>query len=284
MNQPPNQSSQPPDWQRPPGVSAGTWDYVNQRGIANRYDAFVADVAMSEVEWQLLCRVFPALASGKSAESVAATEQLIVDLGCGTGRSAIPLARAGYEIIAIDLSRAMLQNLVANTETAATDRSGVPGIRDRVHPLHANLVELNGVADGSADHAICLFSTFGMIQGRQHRLQVLRNAKRIVKPGGSLLIHVHHRWAGLREVGGTKKLITSWTRSIVDRNIDFGDSVYAYRGLPDMFMHRFSKREITSDLRRAGWSLTELHRLSIDGKTLTGAFPIAGGFFLLAHC
>ena len=49
-----------------------------------------------------------------------------------------------------------------------------------------------------------------------------------------------------------------------------------------MFIHRFSKRELVSDLRQTDWQVERLERLSIDGTRTTGRWPIAGGFFVLA--
>ena len=270
MNQPPNHASTPPDWRRPPGVAPGTWDYVHQGSIADRYDGFVADVAMADVESRLLAECFEELEKTSS--------QRIIDLGCGTGRTAIPLAGAGYDVIAVDLSQPMLEQLVKKLSAGQqlTREHGT------ISPLRANLVQLDGLGDGIVDHAVCLFSTLGMVAGRDHRRKMLRHVRRIVRPGGTFLLHVHHRWAALREPGGITKSIASLVKSCRDHQHEFGDSVYAYRGLQQMFMHRFGRLELTNDLRNTGWEVDRCLRLSIDGKQLTGRFPICGGFFVIA--
>ena len=38
-----------------------------------------------------------------------------------------------------------------------------------IQGVQANLVELDCIADQSADYVICLFSTLGMIRGREYR-------------------------------------------------------------------------------------------------------------------
>ena len=273
MNQPPKSdprsvttSDRPPSWCRPPGVAPGTWDYVHQGAIADHYDEFVADVAMASVEQQILLDFFPPLEKP--------SDQTIIDLGCGTGRTAIPLAHAGYDVIAVDLSQTMLQRLNEKS-TAATTHGKVTAIR-------ANLVELDCLADRSADHAVCLFSTFGMIAGRKHRRQMLGHVHRIVRPGGTLLLHVHHRWAALREQGGIEKTVKSIVKSVTRSGHEFGDSTYKYRGLDQMFMHRFGRLEVEKDLQTTGWKVERCLRLSIDGKRLTMRLPICGGFFVIA--
>ena len=120
--------SAPPQWRRPSGVSPGTWDYVHQRSIANHYDDFVADTPLCEVDQQIIRQNFPELTKIPSSGPVT-----VLDLGCGTGRHSLPLAQSGYQIIGIDLSRAMLN--VTRSKAAQL------GVTARVHPVQANLVQ-----------------------------------------------------------------------------------------------------------------------------------------------
>jgi len=77
---------------------------VQQRTIADHYDAFVADTPLCRLDQQLLEHWLP-------ANSLAAAGQVVLDLGAGTGRAAVPLASRGYQVIAIDLSQPMLVRL-----------------------------------------------------------------------------------------------------------------------------------------------------------------------------
>src|SRR5947209_15424352 len=47
----------------------------------------------------------------------------VLELGCGTGRVSLPLARAGVDLVGIDRSAAMLAR-IARTPTLAQDLSG----------------------------------------------------------------------------------------------------------------------------------------------------------------
>jgi ubiquinone/menaquinone biosynthesis C-methylase UbiE len=58
---------------------------------------------------------------------------LAVDLGCGTGQLALPLARAGARVTAVDLSGAMIELLLENTR--AQGLSGVEGVVSAVESL-----------------------------------------------------------------------------------------------------------------------------------------------------
>tara|TARA_R110002049_G_scaffold4601_5_gene32081 strand:+ start:122772 stop:123392 length:621 start_codon:yes stop_codon:yes gene_type:complete len=198
-----------------------------------------------------------------------------VDLGCGSGRTAVELSARGYAVVGVDLSQSMLENLAQKSAH-----------RLPIATVRANLVELDCFADNSFDHAVCMFSTLGMIQGRQHRRQMLSHVCRMVVSGGHFVVHVHHRWAALGEHGGTRQLARSWWRSLRSPEHEFGDATYGYRGIADMFMHRFSRKELLSDLRATGWSIERIDYLSQDGSQVTQWPKIMrhriGGFIVTA--
>jgi SAM-dependent methyltransferase len=209
--------------------------------------------------------------------------QTVLDFGCGTGRLAIPLAERGYRVVGIDLSQRMLEQTLAKARQRL--QAGGPGSCEPagLSAVRANLVELECLASDSADHAICMFSTLGMIQGRSNRIQFLRHACRTVRAGGVLIVHVHRRWAALRESGGLRRLVRSWGRCVRHNDWEFGDATYAYRGLEDMFMHRFTAREIASELRTAGWTIHGIERVDLSGKALTPSTWNSSGFFVVCR-
>lgn len=287
MSQPPA-NQPPPDWRRPRGVAPGTWAYVNQRSIADHYDDFVADTPLCQLDDQIIRQAFPGFPREPSDQNdsapnvIAPSDQgdksceTILDLGCGTGRTAIPLAKRGYEVIGVDLSRKMLEKLLAKSNVAE------PNLAKRVHGVQANLVQLECFADDSVDHAVCMFSTLGMIAGRDNRQAMLGHVARIVRPHGKFVLHVHNRWAALHEPGGTRKLASSWWRSLREREHEFGDASYAYRGLEKMFMHRYSRGELVSDLESCGWMIDEMNLVSLDGASMVQSIRKAGGFIVIA--
>jgi SAM-dependent methyltransferase len=251
-----------PQWRRPRGVAPGTWEYVHQRSIADHYDAFVADTPLCSLDQQILEDSFPGPKCPGS--------EVILDLGCGSGRTALPLAERGYDVVGIDLSHVMLE--IMNRKFMAGCTAGT------IFPVKANLVELGCFAQQSVDHAVCLFSTLGMIHGRANRRAMLETLFKLTRPGGVFIVHVHHRWAALREHRGVRQLARSWWAAIQDRNCDFGDCTYAYRGLQSMFMHRFSKRELKQDLKATGWTIDRIDPISIDGSHINRKTILPGGF------
>jgi ubiquinone/menaquinone biosynthesis C-methylase UbiE len=172
----------------------------------------------------------------------------LVDLGCGTGRLLLPFARRGFHCVAVDLSPRMLAVVdeKARAENLVVDR------------LLANIVQMNCLRDAMADYVLCMFSTLGMIRGRENRRQVLGHVRRILKPDGLFVMHVHNRWSNLWMPQGRgwllRNLVASWLRP----QVEAGDKFFDYQDVPKMFLHLYTRRELLSDLRHAGLRVIEL--------------------------
>ncbi len=155
-----------PDWQLPPGVDRGLWDYLHSHEMVTDYDRQMAASTLAAVDVRFCEEQFPK--PGR-----------LIDLGCGTGRLCRQFAAKGFECVGVDLSDEML----------AKAREINPGTTF----VTANLVDLAPIADESCDYAACLFSTLGMVRGPDHRRSAVRSAYRVLKPGGRFVVHVHNR-------------------------------------------------------------------------------------------
>ena len=246
FHQPAGRASISSSWQIPQGVSKGNWDYVRANKIAEDYDQFLSEDPLTKVDWQIIDRylrpidknVHDSLSGAPRCES-----PVVADLGCGTGRTLLPLLRRGYRGLGVDLSLPMLNQLVIKNDSEGLEASLQPG---QLTLLNANLCELDGLKDNSIDHAICMFSTLGMIKGSSNRASFLRHVRRILKPNGLFILHAHNVWFQLRSPGGIKwALGNAWSR--IRRGSEFGDRTAGYRGLRNLFIHSFRRHE----LRRA---------------------------------
>ncbi len=231
-------SPTPPEWQLPPGVPRGTWQYAQEEDIARQYDAYFADNRLFEFDQQVLARHFR-------------QPGLLIDLGCGTGRVLLPFARRGFPTLGVDLSLPMLRVVGHKAQCEQLV----------IHRLCANLVDLGCLADAIADYAVCLFSTLGMIRGRRNRLQALHHISRVLKPGGWFVVHVHNLWYSLLYSAGRRWLLGHLLAAGVRRDLERGDRFFDYLGIPNVFVHSFSERELRGDLRAAGFRIEDLIRL-----------------------
>jgi ubiquinone/menaquinone biosynthesis C-methylase UbiE len=255
-----------PSWQLPNGVSRGTWDYVQTPEIATEYDSFHGKHPLLEFDGQLLTSIqsqFPATTEPRVA----------IDLGCGTGRSILRLARAGWNCIGVDLSREMLR---------VSQNKAIQGGQS-LAPLHLNMVQLDCFQDGCADLIVCMYSSFGMVRGKNHRATMLKHVRRLLKPGGHFVVHVHNRGSWLRDPNGVWLTARGWLQSQVSSGWELGDRIYPYRGLPSMYLHAFSQRGLKTELRTAGLEVESFVKLDRRSSGLLSSPNLfshvrAGGF------
>lgn len=220
-----------PDWQLPPGIDRGLWDYLHSELMVGSYDEKLAGTPLLTSDLRFCEKHF-------------AKPGRLIDLGCGTGRLLIPFAQRGFDCLGVDLSDAML--------TAVSEKARQEGLT--IPTLKANLVELDAIASASFDLAACLFSTLGMIRGVDNRRAFLKHVVRILKPGGLFVLHAHNRWF-------------RFGRGLGRRGPEKGDRTMpqAYGGA-DLTLHHFTRGEIVGELRLAGFGVRELQPVSIDGE------------------
>ena len=109
-------------------------------------------------------------------QSIAITPPLrALDLGCGDGTTAIPLARTGAEVIGIDIARNLVQ--------AGNRRAAEAGLH-RLKFQEGDACNLAGVADHSFDLTL---SVFGAMFAPKP-FDVAKEMVRVTKPGGRIVM------------------------------------------------------------------------------------------------
>lgn len=126
-------------------------------------DLTEADVTQREAD--LVCRIATAHFGARTPR--------ILDIACGTGRHAMELTRRGFDIVAMDLQEGCLR--IARTQApmacAAADMRHLP------------------LADGSVDLVLNMWNSFGYFLDEAEEAQVLREFRRVLRPGGLALLH-----------------------------------------------------------------------------------------------
>jgi SAM-dependent methyltransferase len=230
----------PADWQLPPGVNRGLWDYLHDAELARHYDANLAGTPLLSVDLRF-------------AEEHFASPGRLLDLGCGTGRLLLPFAQRGYWVVGVDLSAEMLRVAGSKAES-----EGV-----QIQRVQTNIVELDGLRDQSFDYAACLFSTLGMVMGVAERRRVLGHVYRLLRPGGRFVLHVHNRWFNFWDTQGRRWLIKDILKSLLGKE-DAGDrAMPVHQGIAGLSLHHFRRREAVRLLRQAGFRVREVRPIGL---------------------
>jgi SAM-dependent methyltransferase len=100
----------------------------------------------------------------------------ILDIGCGTGRHSIELARRGYSIVGVDLSESQLKR--------AQEKASEQNLQIVFQKRDARKLTFSH----EFDLAIMLCEgAFSLMETDEMNFQILRNAANALKPGGKLI-------------------------------------------------------------------------------------------------
>jgi SAM-dependent methyltransferase len=105
----------------------------------------------------------------------------ILDLGCGNGRLAIPLARAGYSVTGLD----------ACEELLSIARNSAVEVGGELSFIHAEMKDF--ASSARYDAVINIGTAFGYVPCAKDDQAALRNACRSLAPGGAFLIETENR-------------------------------------------------------------------------------------------
>ncbi|HEX7977048.1 MAG TPA: class I SAM-dependent methyltransferase [Gemmatimonadaceae bacterium] len=106
---------------------------------------------------------------------------VVLELGSGTGRLTLPLARAGHSVIGLDLSPAMLAR--ARARLAAEKEE----VRRRVTLIEGDIRDADFTPPTVPDLVIAPFHVIQHFASIDEQLHVLALARRVVRPGGRLV-------------------------------------------------------------------------------------------------
>lgn len=189
----------------------------------------------------------------------------MLDLGCGAGRTTIPLSQLGYRMVGADLSTPMVHRARGQA---------------RHWRLQTAWTVLDGTdlpfADGSFEGALFSYNGIELVPGMAGKQRVLREIWRILKPGGHFIFTTHaleafNRYAPAR----LKRLMAFWAARIVRQTIpemEIGEVIHdTARNLEVYYMQIVSPRTYRKMLNQVGFELVYYNsRQRIDAQKPPG--------------
>jgi len=186
----------------------------------------------------------------------AAEARDILDFGCGSGRYTLPLLqRTQAHLTCCDISREAINEL--RTQLAATPWSA------RTTLLCGGAAELEGAA--RYDLVLLLFGVLSHVGDRDQRLATLRQLRRLIRPGGRLVLTVPSilrrrprellRAALQRSTGHADRLLAEPGNIFFDRHIAEADQRFFY--------HLYSSGGLRSELLEAGFTVRAMRPESL---------------------
>lgn len=121
--------------------------------------------------------------AGEELQRTGSTRARVLDLGCGAGRNAGPLARLGWKVVGTDLSWPML--------CAAAARAREDRLDDRLHLVLAPMERIPA-RDRTFDLVIA-HGIWNLARSAAQFRQALGEAARVAKPGAGLFVFTFSR-------------------------------------------------------------------------------------------
>jgi len=110
----------------------------------------------------------------------------VLDLGCGTGRYGLRLAKSGYTVTLSDLAEAMLET--------ARRKAAESGLAERVSFLRADVMDLKPLPRG---HFALAIAQGDVLSFAAYPPKALKEIRGVLRPGGVLVASVDQTYAGL---------------------------------------------------------------------------------------
>ena len=136
-------------------------------------------IAVLEHKWDRGRREAKALAKILEKHGVSPGSR-VLELGCGIGRVAIPLAQLGYRVTCLDVSKPFIEKAREKARQEAVEQfAAVTGDAYKVDEV---------LAGQSFGAAYMVWSTLLGYGDRESDSDLLRRVRRVVRPGGLLII------------------------------------------------------------------------------------------------
>lgn len=178
---------------------------------------------------------------------------LALDLGCGAGRNAVPLARLGWAVTGIDTSAPMVR--------AAVERAREAHVADRVRFL---LAPMDRLPFEARSHDLLIAHGIWNLAGSGEEFRrAVREAARVARPGASLFLFTFSRntlSAGVMPVAGEQFVFTQFS------------------GRPQCFL---TEEQLLAELAAAGFAPHEGVPLRELGRPQPGCLPVGAGPVIL---
>lgn len=172
-----------------------------------------------------------------------ASDDRLLDVGCGAGRIALGLWRLGYRhLTGVDFCPAMIAEArrlaAAHAAEIAFEVGDALALR---------------FGDATFDGVVFGFNGLMQIPGRDRRRRALAELRRVVRPGGRLVFTTHDRDHAMERRWWERER-ARWAAGQQPAGLgEFGDRVLVF---PEgrVFMHLPDRGEILADLSASGWT------------------------------
>lgn len=169
----------------------------------------------------------------------------VLDLGCGNGRLFSVLKEKGIDYIGVDNSEGLI----------AEAKKKFPKTRFEIQDL-LNL----SFSENTFDKIYCI-ATLHHIPSNELRLKALEEMKRVLRPGGILILTVWNLWQ--RKTIWKSVIKNNLLKLIGSAKMDFNDILVPWKDktgkvLVQRYIHLFTKKELKKSAKKTGFLVKDI--------------------------
>jgi len=182
----------------------------------------------------------------------------VLDAGCGPGVHSIRIAKAGYDVCAIDISKTMLNE--------AQRRARLENVIDKIECHQKDLTRLD-----FPDNSFRYVFSWGVIIHIPEAEKALDELARVVEPGGKLALYITNKTALDHKVESFIRFVLRKPLTGM-QHLSLGDGVWYDMNGEKLWVWRFEKEAIVDYLTAKGFHLkhSQLGELSEIQRRVTG--------------
>jgi ubiquinone/menaquinone biosynthesis C-methylase UbiE len=205
----------------------------------------------------------------------------VLDLGCGAGRTSLPLAQMDFQVTGVDIAPPMIATAMEVLDSAKQIA------RERGVEITYEVGDATALQFPDATFEYALFSNQGwsQIPGWDQRQQALREVRRVLKPGGIFIFTAHPRmfWYDF------PFWVMQWLRLYILKPLGFeiaeeeyGDRLFekepsdherTYKGV--QYIHVPTVQKVREEITKSGFKLLESDgKLQISEKDVRRYPPV----------
>jgi ubiquinone/menaquinone biosynthesis C-methylase UbiE len=171
----------------------------------------------------------------------------IVDLGCGTGKYGLKIAKSGFPVTLSDLSNQMLQ--------VARQKASTMGLDDRVSFLKADVMDLSELP---REHFALAIAQGDVLSFAAHPAKAIKEIKKILRPNGVLIASLDQTLAAIDHYAEKNDLDN------LERLVKNGEMEWLAHDVNERFpVHTFTPEKLRDLFETGGFEVIDLF-----GKTV----------------
>lgn len=188
--------------------------------------------------------------------------QKVLDLGCGNGRLYELLRDKGIDYYGTDVSEELI-----GIARASYPEGKFKGSDPLKIPFESAFFD-----------AVFCIAVFHHIPSKEFRIEFLEECKRVLKPGGFLIITAWNLYQ--KKTGWRLLLKHSALKLLGQSKLDFKDILFPWKDssgkpLTERYYHLFTKREITGLLNKAGFQVKQSGILARQNSKENNIYAVA---------